>query len=92
MTTTIDVIDPADMLPAVDGPCTEPEARALVHKAASAAVQFEDAMREIFRRRAWEPLGYSNPQDLILGEFKDSLQNPRTGKLNRPGFDAHPVI
>ena len=79
MTTTIDVIDPADLLPD-DGPCTEPEARALVHKAASAAVQFEDAMREIFRRRAWEPLGYSNPQDLILGEFKDSLHNPRTGK------------
>lgn len=79
MTTTIDVIGPADLLPD-DGPCTEPEARALVHKAASAAVQFEDAMREIFRRKAWEPLGYSNPQDLILGEFKDSLQNPRTGK------------
>ncbi len=38
-------------------------------------------MQQIFRRRAWEPLGYDNPQDLILGEFKDGgLINPRTGK------------
>ncbi|WKN60369.1 hypothetical protein HJ581_0042285 [Rhodococcus opacus] len=44
-------------------------------------------MQQIFRRRAWEPLGYDNPQDLILGEFKDgSLINPRTGK---PYVRAH---
>lgn len=78
---TIDTIDDHDVVDQNAGPCTEEEARELVREVAEAAVRFEDAMQQIFRRRAWEPLGYDNPQDLILGEFKDGgLTNPRTGK------------
>lgn len=79
--TTIDTIDDHDVVDQNAGPCTEEEARELVREVAEAAVRFEDAMQQIFRRRAWEPLGYSNPQDMILGEFKSGgLINPRTGK------------
>lgn len=79
--TAIDTIDDHDVVDQHAGPCTEEEARELVREVAEAAVRFEDAMQQIFRRRAWEPLGYDNPQDLILGEFKDGgLTNPRTGK------------
>lgn len=81
MTSAIDTLDENEIVDPSEGPCTEDEARALVREAAEAAVRFEDAMRTIFRRKAWEPLGYKNPQDLILGEFKDGgLVNPRTGK------------
>ncbi|MDH6284313.1 hypothetical protein [Prescottella agglutinans] len=81
MTSAIDTIDDHDVVDQNAGPCTEEEARELVREVAEAAVRFEDAMQQIFRRRAWEPLGYANPQDLILGEFKDGgLINPRTGK------------
>ncbi|CAG7637433.1 hypothetical protein SIM91_05815 [Rhodococcus opacus] len=81
MSSAIDTIDDHDVVDPNAGPCTEQEARELVREVAEAAVRFEDAMQQIFRRRAWEPLGYDNPQDLILGEFKDGgLINPRTGK------------
>ncbi len=81
MSSAIDTIDDHDVVDPNAGPCTEKEARELVREVAEAAVRFEDAMQQIFRRRAWEPLGYDNPQDLILGEFKDGgLINPRTGK------------
>lgn len=81
MTSAIDTIDDHDVVDQNAGPCTEEEARELVREVAEAAVRFEDAMQQIFRRRAWEPLGYANPQDMILGEFKDGgLINPRTGK------------
>ncbi|WP_326603439.1 hypothetical protein [Rhodococcus sp. PD04] len=81
MSSAIDTIDDHDVVDPNAGPCTEEEARELVREVAEAAVRFEDAMQQIFRRRAWEPLGYDNPQDLILGEFKDGgLINPRTGK------------
>ncbi|KIM16465.1 hypothetical protein QV65_13825 [Rhodococcus erythropolis] len=81
MSSEVDTIDDRDVVDPNAGPCTEEEARQLVREVAEAAVRFEDAMQQIFRRRAWEPLGYDNPQDLILGEFKDGgLTNPRTGK------------
>lgn len=81
MSSAIDTLDDHDVVDPNAGPCTEEEARELVREVAEAAVRFEDAMQQIFRRRAWEPLGYDNPQDLILGEFKDGgLINPRTGK------------
>lgn len=81
MTSTIDTVEGIEIMPGGKDGCTESEARELIQRAATAAVQFEDAIREILRRRAWEPLGYATPQDLILGEFKDGgLQNPRTGK------------
>ena len=81
MSSAIDTIDDHDVVDQNAGPCTEEEARELVREVAEAAVRFEDAMQQIFRRRAWEPLGYDNPQDLILGEFKEGgLTNPRTGK------------
>lgn len=84
MSTAVDIehSEDTDIVTGDAGPCTPDEARELVERAAHAAVTFEDAMREIFRRRAWEPLDYANPHDLILGEFRGNggLVNPRTGK------------
>ncbi|NLE82745.1 MAG: hypothetical protein GX610_24860, partial [Rhodococcus sp.] len=81
----IDVLDP-DIRSADEGPCSPEEARALIGKAIDAADTFQSTMRELFRRRAHEALGYPTPREMLLGEFKGSLINPRTGA---PYGDSH---
>ncbi|MFI9507165.1 hypothetical protein [Nocardia sp. NPDC052566] len=79
MTSSTDLA--ADVRPADDGPCTPEEARELLERAATAAVEFEVTMRQILRRKAWAPLGYSGPREMFLAEFKDGgLINQQTGK------------
>ncbi|UTM40081.1 hypothetical protein MX572_25890 (plasmid) [Rhodococcus pyridinivorans] len=81
----LDVLDP-DVRSASEGPCSPEEARALISKAIDAADTFQSTMRELFRRRAHEALGYPTPREMLLGEFKGSLINPRTGA---PYGDSH---
>lgn len=61
-------------------PCNEDEARALIHKAKSAANQLEAAVIELLQRRAYVALGYASPREMIVREFSNSITNPRTGK------------
>ncbi|MBM4568976.1 hypothetical protein GS489_06730 [Rhodococcus hoagii] len=81
----LDILE-ADVRAPGEGPCSPDEARALISKAIDAADTFQSTMRELFRRRAHEALGYPTPREMLLGEFKGSLINPRTGA---PYGDSH---
>lgn len=80
------VSDIPDVQEPGSGPCSPEEARELIDKAATAADTFASTMRELFRRKAHEALGYATPREMLLGEFKGSLINPSTGN---PYSDAH---
>lgn len=78
--------DSAERRPATEvaepgqGPCSKPEAEALVEKAIAAAETFYDTIVEIIRRQAWVPLGYANPRELMLRSLGGTAINPSTGR------------
>ncbi len=63
-----------------EGPLSEDGARALLTEWVNAEMTAHEKMSEIMRRRAWEPLGYDNPRDMVTKELKGKLINRLTGK------------
>ncbi len=63
-----------------EGPLSETGARALLTEWVNAEMTAHEKMSEIMRRRAWEPLGYDNPRDMVMQELKGKLLNRITGK------------
>lgn len=75
------------VVPPEQGPCTVSEARDLLRSAADAADTFATIVTTILRRKAWEPLGYSSPQEMLQSEITGGkLLNPTT---NKPYSRAH---
>lgn len=63
--------------------CTADEARELVRQARESLVTFDNAMQEIVRRRAWEPLGYPSPREFVLAELGPGEGDDQTGRVSR---------
>jgi len=55
------------------------EAEKLLRKAFRVAQTFTEVMATIIEKKAWEPLGYRSPQELIRSRFVNHLVNPVTG-------------
>lgn len=55
------------------------EAEKLLRKAFRVAQTFTEVMATIIEKKAWEPLGYHSPQELIRSRFVNHLVNPVTG-------------
>lgn len=87
---------PADPTPATQpastpvgphtGPLTSEQAEKLLAKAFRAATSFADVMKQIIVKKAWEPLGYSDPRHMMKERFIGKLVNPQTGE---PFSDGH---
>lgn len=63
--------------------CSAQEATDLVAKVKDALAQFDDAIQAIIRLRAWEPLGYPSPRELVLGEFGPIEDPEASGRVSR---------
>lgn len=68
------------------GPTSADQAEKLISKAIKAASTFADVMKQILDRKAWEPLGYNSPRQMIRERFTGQLVNPQTGN---PYNDAY---
>lgn len=63
--------------------CDEETARSLVTQARDALGTFDNAITEIVRLRAWEPLGYASPRDFVLAEFGPTDDPDASGRVSR---------
>lgn len=62
------------------GPLTAAQAEKLITKAIKAALTFADVMKQIVAKKAWEPLGYTDPRHMMRERFTGKLINPHTGE------------
>lgn len=76
----VTVLDPDGSALDSDVACSADRAEELIDTVVGSANTFIDGMNAILRERAWEPLGYSNPGELVRERIMGRLVNPTTGR------------